>query len=193
MEEERRKLRAMVKMQEAECAQLQKESASIRKRLWEGKVTAPKEMEAMEKRADSLDARQENLETQVIENMMELDEMSTSIGATGSAVEAAEKSLEDRIDKVRARRAEIDSEVADLASRRAPEWEGVPDNLKAEYEYRRSRKQGQVVSAVRSGHCSVCRMRISIVLANKIERGDGLYSCENCGRLLCWNDDGDSS
>lgn len=189
LEEEARKLRSEVRIQEAECKELQQEAESIRKRLFEGKVKSPKEMDAMDRKAGSLDVRREERETVVIEKMMELDELSARIQRALASEEETSRSLEDRKRQVRERQEEIDGRLAQLESRREPEWKAVSDALKKEYEYRRSRTRGHVVSAMKNGRCTACRVRISIVVANRVERGEGLFSCENCGRLLCWVDD----
>lgn len=190
LEELVRKLRSQVRLKEAECRELEREAAGIRKKLFEGKVKSPKEMNAMERKAGSLDVRREERETEVLEQMVELDELNARLDRALAAEQETRALLEDRQSQVQEREKEIDHRLEELAQLREPEWESVPENLQREYEYRRSRgRRGQIVSAMKAGRCTACRVMISIVVANKVERGEGLFNCENCGRLLCWVND----
>ena len=56
-------------------------------------------------------------------------------------------------------------------------------------EYRDIKKRVQpALARIDNGVCSGCHMSISIILLKEIQRGDKLYTCENCGRILYMED-----
>lgn len=52
-------------------------------------------------------------------------------------------------------------------------------------EYRDIKKRVQPAMAkITNGLCSGCHMNLSIILLKELQKGDKLYTCESCGRIL---------
>lgn len=60
------------------------------------------------------------------------------------------------------------------------------------YERVRKGKGGQAVVAVRSRACGSCYRGLTPKKIQEIKRGDRIYTCDNCGSMLFW-DDGESA
>lgn len=56
------------------------------------------------------------------------------------------------------------------------------------YERVRKGKGGQAVVAVRNRACSSCFRALTPKKIQEIKRGDRIYTCDNCGSMLYWED-----
>jgi predicted nucleic acid-binding Zn-ribbon protein len=83
--------------------------------------------------------------------------------------------------------------IGDTVSGKQAEREGIlsdiPRRTMSVYERVRKGKGGSAVVPVKKRSCSACHKALTPKLVQEIRRGDRIYTCENCGRLLYWDDD----
>ncbi len=65
----------------------------------------------------------------------------------------------------------------------------VPKRIMSIYERIRKNRGGSVVVAVKKRACGACFKALPPHLIQELKRGDQLITCDNCGRLLIWQDD----
>ena len=85
-----------------------------------------------------------------------------------------------------ARFAEIDAELADLAARRGPAAEGLPEDLLGLYDKLRGTKGGLAASHLTQRRCGGCQLGIDAaeLAAIKAAPADEVVRCEECSRIL---------
>ncbi len=65
----------------------------------------------------------------------------------------------------------------------------VPKRIMSIYERIRKNRGGSVVVTVKKRACGACFKALPPHLIQELKRGDQLITCDNCGRLLIWQDD----
>jgi len=83
----------------------------------------------------------------------------------------------------------IGDTVTGKQSERVHLLEGIPRRIMSVYERVRKGKGGSAVVPVKKRSCSACHKALTPKLAQEIRRSDTILTCENCGRLLYWDDD----
>jgi len=90
--------------------------------------------------------------------------------------------LQDKIDSIGDKKSEKDNLRREIISQ-------VPKPVLSVYERVRKGKGNTVVVSVKKRSCSACHKALTPKLVQEIRRGDGIHTCESCGRLLFWDDD----
>jgi predicted nucleic acid-binding Zn-ribbon protein len=171
---------------EDEVASLQSKAEAENRKLYSGTVTSPRELQAMQEEIDGLTRRQRGLEDDVL-----------------ALMETAEP-LADEVDRLSARRGELEAEAARLAAAIAEAEAaidaelagvvadrdgiaaGVPADLLATYEKLRAHLDGVGVAHLEGTQCSGCHLSLpatEVAAVRKATPGAVVYH-EECGRIL---------
>ena len=111
-----------------------------------------------------------------------------------AAVSEGQKELAQHQEKAKQKKAELEKRVAavtaDLTS--AKEKQSSAEQTVAEDDLARYRrilksKKDVAVVPIRSGACGGCHMKLTSQTVISARGGEGLTSCENCGRLVYWS------
>lgn len=171
---------------EKEADELRRECKALEERLYGGEVRNLKELEQMEKKARALREQIDRLEEKAITLMEEVEclegelrEFQKSYEERKAELDRAKAENERLIQETSAKLAQLEGESAEIEGR-------VDSGLLAEYRHLYDRKGGFPVAVVRDGACSGCRVGLSVIIANRVKRGEELCRCENCGRILCY-------
>jgi uncharacterized protein len=163
---------------------LDKRIEAERKRLYDGSVANPKELEAIQAEIRNLTERKRRVED------LELDQMERREDMEGRLPQ-----LEAELAETRTRLAEVsegsESEMADvtkaLADRRAERSalaSGFDEELVELYEDLRRTKRGVGAASLVDGVCQGCHQKLSAVELDRIKRSEGVRRCEYCRRIL---------
>jgi uncharacterized protein len=169
---------------EGEADSLERRLNAEQRRLYDGSVANPKELEAIQREIANLRQRKDRVEDEVLAQMERREEM-----------EGRLPGLEGELAESRARLAEVESsserdraEVARGLEERRAEREGlVPafdEELLELYEDLRSSKKGVGVARLIDGVCQGCHQKLSAVELDRIKRTEGIRRCEYCRRIL---------
>ncbi len=85
--------------------------------------------------------------------------------------------------------AEILQEFESFASGKEVKMEDVRNDLRRIYERYFSKFGERAIVPVKNGVCSGCFISIPPMRQDKIRAMDEIIYCENCGRILVWEDD----
>lgn len=172
---ERRQLEADVA---EEQAKMEKFKADLMKATNEKQyTTAVREIDATKKTISTL-------ETEIIKLMEKTEKL--------------EAQVNERSPEIEAKRAEVDSQIAAITSsveadrqklvtlteERARLIAQLTPATRATYERVARLKSGVALAEARDYSCTACRMTIRPQAFNDIRRGENIYECENCGRIL---------
>lgn len=168
-----------------EVASVREKSAGADKSLYSGKITAIKELQALQTEIDQLAARQGVLE----ERELELMQMQETLEAEVAVLEAQSKAHGDvaagaRVE-IAAGETALDAQIAEALEARTAEAYGLPDALLATYELVRGRGNGVGIARLVGNTCQGCRLSIPATEIDRIRRGiPGESCCDNCGAIL---------
>jgi uncharacterized protein len=171
---------------DADVEQVKTRRDRDRARIDQGLVGNPRDLERMQHEMESLERRITTLEDEELEVMARLDDAQRSLDeltAQLADADARNAKLEQARD---GRYAEIDAELAELASQRAPIVASVPADLLALYDRLRAAKNGVGAAALRARQCSGCMLSLDNAELGQIRAAadDEVLRCEECQRIL---------
>jgi uncharacterized protein len=160
--------------------------AQVNRRLFDGTVTASRELQAMAADVEGLRKRASELEDRVLAFMEErepfdaeladLDGQLAELGARQTLLEAG----------LAASEAGVEADIATLSEQRPKAAGAVPEQLLGTYERLRARLGGVAVARLTAGRCDGCHLTLPAVELDRIrhESAGTLEYCEQCGRIL---------
>jgi predicted nucleic acid-binding Zn-ribbon protein len=155
-------------------------------RLDAGRVSSPRELEALQHAIGTLAVRQETLEDVELAAMEELEQLQ----ATREQLQAERTGVEERAAAATAERdaalAELDAEADAGRERRALLAAEVPADLRALYDTVRTKSGGVGAAALRGARCEGCRIELNQAELARVRAlpPDAVARCEECRRIL---------
>ena len=133
------------------------------KRMYDGSIANPKELDALQHEIASLRERRSRAEDDLLELMERREDLESR--AAGADTEAA--AARDRLEGVGGDAArELDEELLEL------------------YEDLRRQKKGVGAAAIVDGVCQACHEKLSAVELDKLKHTEGVKRCEYCRRIV---------
>jgi predicted nucleic acid-binding Zn-ribbon protein len=154
------------------------------KRMYDGSIANPKELEALQHEIASVRERRSRSEDQLLDQMVRREDLEAR-AAEADAELAAARARVDAIggDALR----ELEAVEAELAERRrerdalAPE---LDEELLELYEDLRRQKKGVGAAAIVDGVCQACHEKLSAVELDRLKHTDDVKRCEYCRRIV---------
>jgi predicted nucleic acid-binding Zn-ribbon protein len=174
------------KRAEDEVAVVEAKAADVHRTLYEGGITSPKELQALQADHDSLKRRQTQLEDRVLELMEEAEPVDAELAssderrrALAAEGEAAEDALVAAVAAVEADLAKAEEERVGLAADVSPEQLASYDRLRPQFG-------GIPIARLVGTQCTGCHLSLSAVALQAVRRlpPDAVAHCEECGRIL---------
>ncbi|MGZ8605459.1 MAG: zinc ribbon domain-containing protein [Actinomycetota bacterium] len=154
------------------------------KRMYDGSIANPKELEALQHEIASLKDRRARAEDQLLEQMERREDLDARAATADAEANAARAHLEE-VGGDAAN--ELDRIVADVQERRATREALTPEldeELLELYEDLRRQKKGIGAAAIVDGVCQGCHEKLSAVELDHLKREDGVKRCEYCRRIV---------
>ena len=146
-----------------------------------------KENKAAQREIDAIRKNIQDREEEAIKLMEAIDQYRAAIDKHATEFAELERQLAETEQEGKARISEIEAIVAKSDDRRAALVKRVPDKTYRLYERIRKRLGAAVVEA-EEGHCTGCNMDIRAQMYNELQRGDKIYQCSNCFRILIYKE-----
>ncbi|MEK7849184.1 MAG: hypothetical protein AAB270_09720 [Chloroflexota bacterium] len=170
-----------MRYREGELEEVARKLSTVEEKLYSGRVTNFKELEDLQKEADSLRHRRQQEEEQVLGLMEEAEatgkETVTAQQALGVVRQrwgADQQHLAQQRDELLLTIAELEGRLQGVVKRIEPAPLRLYDDL------RRSRQQA--VARVEQGRCQGCRVSMSM---HEVQKARGsVIQCSSCGRIL---------
>jgi len=154
------------------------------KRMYDGSIANPKELEALQHEIASLKDRRGRAEDDLLEQMVRREDLDARAAEAEKDATAARARVEEvGGDAVK----ELDRIGADLAARRAEREALVPafdEELLELYDELRESKHGVGAAAIVDGVCQACHEKLSAVELDRLKRTEGVKRCEYCRRIV---------
>jgi predicted nucleic acid-binding Zn-ribbon protein len=175
---------SLFKEREAETESLSSKIEPLEKKLYDGKVTNPKELSDLQLDIESLRRRRSELDEKALEAMEALEEAQRASAEAQQALEALEASSQEEQAGLGVRHGEIEQEMSTLEERRAQQAALVDGGLLRLYEQLRAARQGRGVAKVEGGACQGCRISLPMSIVQRARAGNEIVQCNNCERIL---------
>lgn len=154
------------------------------KRLYDGSVRNPKELQNIQHELEALKQQRAKLEDQLLEVMTNLDRVERENTAGMKTLTSEEARWEKDQGELKHESHRLNDLIARADARReAQKLKITPRNLQV-YEEVRRRRGGVAVARVTGGNCGGCRVAIPEAVRRRAFGADQLAQCPNCERIL---------
>lgn len=179
-------LTAAQKKADADVEQVKTRRARDRRRMDEGQVSNPKDLERMQSELSSLERRISVLEDEELEVMEQLEEAQTGLDQLAARIAETDERLTALASARDEKLADLDRELDEVTAHRAPTAEGIPEDLLALYERLRKTKDGVGAAELRARQCGGCRLTLDAAELAEIRQAPDsqVVRCEECQRIL---------
>jgi predicted nucleic acid-binding Zn-ribbon protein len=169
---------------ESEADSLERKIDAEQRRLYDGSVANPKELEAIQHEVANLRQRKGRVEDDVLGQMERREDMEGRL----PPLEAGLAEARDRMAEIEAGSEREMSDIAGgLESHREERMAMVPafdEELLELYEDLRASKKGVGAARLLDGVCQGCHQKLSAVELDRTKRAEGIRRCEYCRRIL---------
>lgn len=179
-----RKVEKQAKESEYEADEQRRKIEPIEARLYDGKVTNPKELEDLQLDFESLKRRRSDLDDKALEAIDALEAAQKDLAEGEQELERAEAAYRGDQQELGARRDSIEAEIAGLEENRTAQAELVDQDMIALYDRLAPTTQGRVVAKVGGGACLGCRISLPANVLQRARIGTGVVQCSMCQRIL---------
>lgn len=172
---------------ENEADDLAQKIEPLEKKLYQGTILNPKELDDLQKDIDSLKRRRSQLDDQAIEAMDALEEAQRTQKEAQERLDEMEKDHQAGQTVLHGRIATLETEIAELQSERDEEAADVEPSLLELYDRIAAIRQNKAVAKVEGGACQGCRLSLPSSLIQRARGGSNIVQCSSCERILLVN------
>ena len=171
---------------ENEINAVRTKAAADDKALYDGSVSALKDLRALQDEIASLGRRQRELEDRELELMEEAEPLDGELARAADARAAIDAAATSLLAAITEAEVAIDAELDGLLAQRNALVAPIPESLLAEYEHKRKAADGIAVARLVGNRCEGCHLMLSAVDVDRIrhESPDALVHCSECDRIL---------
>lgn len=169
---------------EGDAGTLAQKAEAEQKRLYDGSVANPKELESIQAELKNLGERRSRLEDGILEQMERreqlergLPQLEAEVAEARTRVAEIEASSETEVE-------EIGVALGERADERSKLVQEIDEELLDLYEDLRSKKKGVGAAALLNGVCQGCRQQLSPLELDRIKKVEGVRRCDYCRRIL---------
>ncbi len=171
---------------ENEIAAVRTKAAADDKALYDGSVSALRDLRALQDEIASLGRRQRDLEDQELELMEQAEPLDAELARAAAARVAIDAAATELLAAIAEAEVAIDRELDELLGQRDALVAPIPEALLAEYERKRKVSDGIAVARLVGNRCEGCHLTLPAVEVDRIrhEPPDALVHCSECDRIL---------
>ncbi len=169
---------------DTEIDSFSRKMADEEKRLYDGSVANPRELEAIRHELTNLANRKRRVEDELLDQMEKREQLEHRIVPLEGELAEARERLGELAGHAEVELAEV---VASLVERRA-ERDALRPRLDEDrvelYDDLRAQKKGIGAAALEGRVCQACRTQLSALEYEQVKKADGIRRCPNCRRIL---------
>ena len=183
-EVQRRAAEARMRDLDGEAAGMAAKIAPVEKKLYDGSVRNPKELQGLQEDLEMLHRQRRALEDRQLEAMEEMEASGAALAAARKEAEAREGAWRADQGSLLAREQELEQEKARLAARRQAAQARIDGIRLALYDRLRRTKRGVAVVRIERGVCLGCRITLPTTVQQRARSGLQVVQCPSCERIL---------
>ena len=146
-------------------------------------VKTNREYQAMQNEIEVAQRDVRSCEDRVLERMLEADECQAGVKEAERALAADQDSIAADRRKAEDEARALEAELSRRSSERDALATEIPANLAATYDLL-TQKRGNAVVEAKDERCTACHVRMRPQAFNEIRRGDVIFQCDSCQRIL---------
>ncbi len=173
---------------ELELESTEEERAQKWSQAYGGSVSDPKELASLEKKIEELERRKDKLEDTLLALYDDSEQQVGAIEKRRETVDRLAEELGATVESFERVSAELEAAIAEARQQRETVVEKLDGKLLADYEDIREKSGGLAVVPVNGRLCTGCRVSISVMLLEELQKGNKLVRCENCRRILYYGE-----
>lgn len=152
-------------------------------------IKTNKEYDALVAEIDGVKSAINKHETELLETMEVVKTLESSIVEFRERAVQIKENNEKQLSILKEKIESIGDKVQGKQVEREQLLVDVPRRIMSVYDRVRRGKGGAAIVAVKNRACSGCFKQLTPKKIQDIRRADGIFTCDNCGRLLFWEDD----
>jgi len=152
-------------------------------------IKTNKEYDALVAEIDSRKQRISDNEDEILRLMGIIDESTEKISELDKQLEEARANNDAHLDNLRSELTSLEQKIGEKNGQRQKLTKTIDRRALTVYERIRRGRGGLAVVPLRKRACGGCFKQIPPQMVQQIRRGDRLYTCDSCGRILIWVDE----
>lgn len=177
--------RGAVKTLELEIASKEADLQKYQQQMMSIKTN--KEYDALVAQIDAIKLDISNQETELLTTEERISELEKEIAEQNEKSEQAQRTNSKQLSILQNKIDSIGDTMAAKENERDRISKEIPRPTRSIYERVRKGKGGTAVVMVKKRACGSCYKALTPRKVQEIKKGDRIHTCENCGRLLFWN------
>lgn len=177
-------LRTQLRDLELAIAGVEAKLKENQERLYGGRVRNPKELSGLQDEATALRRRRSDLEDQQLDLMISVEVQEAELAERQARLRQIDAAWHEEQATLLAERERLASRLVELDEQIRGRRARVKAGDLALYDDLRSQLGGRAVALLKRGICQVCGVDLPTGMARSVERGEGVYYCPTCNRLL---------
>ena len=153
-------------------------------------VKTNKEYEATLKEIDVIQAKNEEIEDEIIRLFDAIDSAGEILKIRQDAANERRAGCEKEMRKMKEELESIDSELAKVQQKRDAVRSRTNAGVLKKFDMIKNRKSGKAIVPVWKAVCYGCHMNIPPQMYNELQRNDHLVLCPHCERIIYWENRG---
>ena len=151
-------------------------------------VKTNKEYSAMQQEIASLKADNSLLEEEIIKLIDVVEAAEDEVKDEKERLKAVEKDFLSRETEMAQKEKTFAENIERLKKQRVDIMGQVPQDISTLYDLIVQKKQGMGLAKITGDNCAGCRLQLRAQLLNEVRMGMSLIVCENCSRILYFED-----
>ena len=170
---------------ELEQKSIEEKRVAYETKLYSGKVTSPKELQAIQDEVDMLARNRDRLDEKLKSLMEELEECRVRQSQAVKAMKEADAHSKSVQAAYKLETETIVAQARETIAKREEASKQMPPEILKLYNTIRRDKSGIAVVPVEDGNsCGGCKMGISSSTVKRLQAGNSIETCDNCLRIL---------
>ena len=175
---------------ELELKSLEAKKHAESRKLYEGRVTASREVQALHAEVESLERQRQRMDESILRRGDEVEAAKKQVETAQTAVDEAQKA----VNVMRKRYEKAVNRIESGLNEKEPERGRIAASISKDAlrRYDDIRRRNHNVAAVRieNGACGGCRMKVGAAVLRRMAANDSYVYCESCTRFLFPSVDG---
>jgi uncharacterized protein len=152
-------------------------------------IKTNKEYDALTAEIDTKKQGVADKEEKILTLMAAADEAKEKAAEMKSMLAEVRTRNNEQLETLRAQESTLQAKIEDKMAERTNLVKDINRQIVGVYERIRKGKGGMAVVPVRKRACSGCFKQIPPQRIQEIRRGDRIFACDSCGRILTWSDE----
>ncbi|NLI16116.1 MAG: hypothetical protein GX409_07520 [candidate division Zixibacteria bacterium] len=152
-------------------------------------IKTNKEYDALVAEIDSRKQRISDNEDEILKLMGIIDECTEKLSELKTKLDETRETTKTHLENLNAEMSTLESKINNKIKQRDNLVKNIDRRVLSMYERIRKGKGSMAVVPIRKRSCGGCYKQIPPQLIQEIRRGDKIYTCDSCGRILIWTNE----